>query len=469
MISLLSKNKDVFMYLKHKQYLLHIKHNFVEHYLNNLYVITPDGKHTFKYEDGMLSGVKITNLFESLINLLLIVMICCKMTGQSVDTVMKNICAGAMGDDNATGSNFYIDIAVLSNYYNKFGFYLSDGKSRVSKHSFDFLRHVIYNNRIVSYGLRAVGSVLYCKPWNNEKFLTPEEYLVNILDLLYRCKIPLYSYEGIAIATGPLPNKNILKFLSFQTIPQQEMESYYYDSYSRSSVLSNSLFNSKYTVSSIMNKMGIPDMVVSSPNYVNVLLDNKSLQSVKYFFSTILQYNCVPTERLNSSLIDLVKHSYRIESHNVSSRLGIEHSISFNVDQKLIVMSQKKFQLLLSSLKYDKSNIPLVIMQLIETKDLYIKLCNKYNISRFLLYKILYDKVLDIQSIGTTWGSVREPLLNKRFINHFNYTFERIERGISDKKHVTFIMKKFLNNFQFITNNYLFDSNQRNDILVINL
>lgn len=388
---------------------------FTTHYLDNLYVITPDSTMEVKYQDGMLSGIKLTNLFESLINYCMTCEILEILTGKTGSLAYEII---TMGDDLQGGTDDKIDLASYILELYKFGFTASPGKSRLSVTNSDFLRHVITQYAIFSYPLRAVSSVLYCKPWNEQRVLGPAEYLSNVRDLLYKCSISLNSKSGLNIFFGPMPQKRLVNYLknksTLETSPKNvkygELRSVSFPMIGDKMPLKFSQ-NSSFLVSvaSLRAKLDLPVKVQSNSSLSLRILSKTHKNIANQLFLQMI-INNVPD--IGNSMGKLNKCFNAMLRQRVHFKVLSKDSDLLNI---IMTMKFEEYELLVS--KITNTNLKNDVVSLRAESQNFIV---SFKLTEKLLQKVLSYKS-DISTISEIWGSIRdayEPLsINSQLVN----------------------------------------------------
>lgn len=388
----LHKNDDL------TKVLTDIKLEFLQNYFDNLECVLPEGTKRVKYGDGMLSGIKITNIVESLISYCIWFDVAVNDLKIPLSKVLQ-LPVNITGDDFAGGSDSFIDIDKLRNGYLKRGYKLNKDKTRLSLTGFDYLRHVFFDNLCISYPFRAITGILYNKPWNEVKNLGPYEYFTNLNDVAHRFSLPLVSTTFAKLALGPLFNMRIFKYLK-----------------------GNLLITAKQLKNTLTSKhlVKIPKQWISFSKNLNLRTLHKSLATADPNFEVInVEFTPTKTELMTShkdityyvSLILNQINGDSISSVVLNSLSRAKMSVeTFHRKRVGLDAAFNSIYLTLSKSRQTKvmSNLPVEYKNNVELLEHVLHIAaNDCNFRIPIFQKYLRLATDEISSVSNIWGQVR--------------------------------------------------------------
>lgn len=125
-------------------------------------------KKEFEYHDGMLSGWKVTNSIESILNVYF-----CSLCIKDMNELVDHIFTSGMGDDNSTilkrkKLNNEDSAEVINKKYKSliesYGFTYNEKKSYPSYFIFEWLKQIFSADEMKDYGFRAWCSIMFRQP-----------------------------------------------------------------------------------------------------------------------------------------------------------------------------------------------------------------------------------------------------------------------------------------------------------------
>lgn len=168
---------------------------------------------TRNYKYGVLSGWKITNCVESLLNYVVSYGVT-----QELGLDLKDIIT--MGDDlilvikkpNLSEDEQQEVLHNISEIYARVGFKVHNIKNMVGYRMIEFLRNTYYNNVVLPYPLRALTSLTYRQPTSGIDFVNYSGYLGNLQKYIIRTGSYIESDLIIRKYMSKSVNSNIKQF-----------------------------------------------------------------------------------------------------------------------------------------------------------------------------------------------------------------------------------------------------------------
>lgn len=136
----------------------------------------------YKYYDGMLSGWKVTNSIESILNIYF-----CSLCIKDMSDLVEHVFTSGMGDDNSTILKRKLlnekDSADVINIRYKtsiesYGFKYNEKKSYPSYYIFEWLKQIFSADEMKDYGFRAWCSVMFRQPTSTITTLNLNELMM---------------------------------------------------------------------------------------------------------------------------------------------------------------------------------------------------------------------------------------------------------------------------------------------------
>lgn len=181
---------------------------------------TKDGKFTWEYKSGILSGWQWTALLDTLANIAEYEIMCDLIREEKiqVETVQFN----AQGDDGLVKLTKPVSCLALIVAYNQCGFEVHPRKTFISKKHNEYLRKYSKNNEVNGYPARMVTKLLWVYPGD----LIPISEVEKLTTTLSKWKMFNERMKG--------DNKNLLRYLKIEyhglKIPVATYEKYLYTS-----------------------------------------------------------------------------------------------------------------------------------------------------------------------------------------------------------------------------------------------
>lgn len=436
---------------------------FIPSYFDKLFVFTPSGL-KFKYEDGMLSGLKITNLFESILNAAMFRTI---LRNRGYNYLEPVFCS--MGDDFVAGTNQTIEnLDWWIEEYKKFVMIVSKDKSYISSNNFDFLRSIFKDKKSYSWPMRNVISMLYNKPWNRAKILGVHEYITSWHFLMTKCGLSVFHPRSQNILLGPQKDYKLVKYMmGFTTMKYyQKTVDVNKNLNTRKIESKNPMIEKQLRKGENKNVATLRDIynflnLKSNPDVMSVLHNvdtdrNMIDQIAETIFKTLSDTNKRASLTDSDSIADKIRTRYFSEIHK--NTVGID----FMIDKKTFMLdsqSRNKFIVLLS--EYNAG----FAMKLRSKMRILDNIIKDFSISKVRLMNILDNDDRFVKGISNVWGNIRKSLYESFKIKRFNKEIyiDLIKiKGTMKEKEVDIIdySKQILNSYGNITRMVLNSNNK---------